>query len=102
MPEAGSGGGAPGGAAARWQGLASPEIIARARLGTGLANPSERGLAKAVQARCDRCSEEMPGTTRGLANPWRLPALHSLREKEKGDRRCPRLSNNRAAERWLN
>src|ERR1043165_1253179 len=68
-------GGAPGGAAARWQGLASPHIIARTRLGTGLANPSEWGLAKPIQARLRRCSEEMPSTTRGLANPWRLPAL---------------------------
>src|SRR5436305_12085483 len=69
-------GGAPGGAAARWQGFARLQIIARTRLGTGLANPSEWGLAKPIQARLRRCSEEMPGTMRGLANPWRLPTLH--------------------------
>src|SRR5207253_459498 len=73
------------GAAARWQGFARLQIIARTRLGTGLANPSEWGLAKPIQARLRRCSEEMPGTMRGLANPWRLPTLHSpFGETEKG------------------
>jgi hypothetical protein len=36
-------GGAPGGAAVRWRGLASLEITARARLGMGLAIPSLQG-----------------------------------------------------------
>src|SRR4051794_2976100 len=36
-------GGAPGGAAVRWQGFASLQITARARLGMGFANPSLQG-----------------------------------------------------------
>src|ERR1043165_5768636 len=71
-------------------------------LGTGLANPSERGLAKPVLARRVGASEEMPGTMRGLANPWRLPALHSLRgRRKKGTGGARAEQNNRAAQRWL-
>src|ERR1043165_2995047 len=83
-------GGAPGGAAARWQGLANLQITPARSLGTGLANPSEWGLAKPVLARRVGVVEEMPSTMRGLANPWRLPALHSPSGKGKRDRRCPR------------
>src|SRR5256885_16889360 len=71
-PGAGSGqpqpaGGAPGGAAVRWRGLASLQITARARLGTDLANPSLQGAYPVPIAR---------GGARGLASPWRFPALH--------------------------
>ena len=41
-------------------------------------------------------------TPRGLANPWRLPALHSLfREGEGNGRRVYPHPNERVAERWL-
>src|SRR3954452_4312809 len=80
-----SAGGAPGGAAFRWQGFARLQIAARARLGTGLANPSEWASqthsGKVAQA--VRSNARLP--PRGLANPWRLSALHSpFGETEKG------------------
>src|SRR5947209_8447136 len=52
-------GGAPGGAAVRWRGFASLEITARARLGMGLANPSE-WASQAHSGKARRCPEEMP------------------------------------------
>jgi hypothetical protein len=51
---------------------------------TGLASPP--GLARETGA------SQAP--ERGLASPWRLPALHSSSRKGKRDRRTRRLSNN--------
>jgi hypothetical protein len=73
-PSAGIGGGAPGGAA--------PYVIGGARPGAGVAtllcSARERTFARSV---------------RGLANPWRLPALHllALAGKEKGKGRAGAL-----------
>jgi hypothetical protein len=73
--EAALAGGAPGGAAVRWRGLASLKITARPRLGMGFAPPSgwasQTRPGKARFIRPDR-----KGRSSGLASRWRLPALH--------------------------
>jgi hypothetical protein len=88
----GIGGGAPGGAAVRWQGFARLQIIARARLGMGLASPSEWGLANPVQARLRRQSgANAPAAPKGPRKPLAPPgAPFPLLGKGKRDRRCPR------------
>src|SRR6185312_5509491 len=65
-----------------------PAAVAVRAPGGGLRNPAleprraDRPIARVVQ--------------RGLASPWRLPALHSLRGTEKGTPARPRRSKNRA------
>src|ERR1051325_4740332 len=66
------------------------QIIARTRLGTGLANLSEWGLAKPIQARLRRCSGGNAGHHKGPRKPLAPPALHSHLGNGKRDRRCPR------------
>src|ERR1043165_3151878 len=63
--------------------------------------PRKPVLARcAATARAGLASLRLP--TRGLANPWRLPALHSpFGETEKGTGGARAETNNRAAQRWL-
>jgi len=64
--------------------------------------PSPRARASSPDAPADPSS----GSVRGLASPWRLPALHPLmkRGKETGKRATPGPGKQTtgAAERWLN
>ena len=61
--------------------------------GAGLITPLPNGARGRPIARAAQ---------RGLASPWRLPALHSpFRGTEKGNRPTPRLQRTGAAERWL-
>src|SRR4051812_11891402 len=75
-------GGAPGGAAVRWRGLASLEITARARLGMGLAIPSLQG---AFGVRLNA-----PGATRGAvaqrpgASPRSIPSSEGEGKRDRG------------------
>src|SRR5256885_17206090 len=60
-------GGAPGGAAVRWQGFASLQITARARLGMGFANPSlqgARGVRRNAPAPHRGAVAQRPGASR--------------------------------------
>src|SRR4051812_18475241 len=73
----------------------APRDGSRKPVRMGLANPFRQGCAGSPGLK-----HRLP--TRGLANPWRLPALHSpsgRRKKGKGDAHAE--TNNRAAERWL-
>jgi hypothetical protein len=81
-------GGAPGGAASGRQASQTCRIWARASRGRA-------SQARSSGAR-NRC---LASAGRGLANPWRLPALHfpTIGEMQKGIRANPRPSNNRAA-----
>src|SRR5438874_6939796 len=86
-----SAGGAPGGAGPYVIGLA-PRARPRKPCPSGEAVPKgpPRDASQASQ--------------RGLANPWRLPALHFPRGTEKRDRAAPaplKKSKPRGAERWL-
>ena len=97
-------GGAPGGAASGQQasqtcrcGTRAPrDGIRNPVLKTGQAGGSPAGSSAA------RETPRSQGALRGLAHPWRLPALHSplRRERENGTGH-PRPSLKRAAQRWL-
>jgi hypothetical protein len=85
MPQAAQAGlrsGAPGGAAVRWRSFARSRSSPAAASGwASQTHPS--GPRKPAQTRFARQSgvtHRLP--PRGLANPWRLPALHSPRERE--------------------
>src|ERR1041385_1525915 len=96
--------GALGGAAARWQGLARLQIIARGGLGMGLASPSEQGLGNPAQARFARQSGvNPPAATKGPRKPLAPPGapFPLARETEKGTGGAHAEPDNRAAERWL-
>src|ERR1700731_3264071 len=82
-------GGAPGGAAPV-QRASQPRWIGRRASRAGVATPFVRRGPGASQA-----------PARGLASPWRLPALHSLFGTEKGNGRPRARSSAGAAERWL-
>src|SRR5947207_8813795 len=87
-------GGAPGGA--------GPYV-------TGAARPGRRARWLARDARAGPFAKDLPREPRklpwGLANPWRLPALHHPRfgEERKKGMGVPgaRKQRIRAAERWL-
>src|SRR5438105_13561578 len=68
---------------------------------TGAARPGRRARWLARDARAGPFAKDLPREPRklpwGLANPWRLPALHPLvsRDGKKGHRRA-RAAKNRA------
>src|SRR3954469_16400499 len=97
-----SAGGAPGGAAFRWQGFARLQIAARARLGTGLANPSE-WASQPIQARLRRQSGVTPGCHRGASQTPGASRRSIPRwgRRKKGPAAPTPKSNNRAAQHWL-
>src|SRR5690349_9881265 len=82
-------GGAPGGAAPRPQASQTCRMW-RARPEAGLANPPLTN-----GARGGPIARDPP--TRGLANPWRLPALHSPSGERKKGHRPPRADQRTGA-----
>src|SRR5262249_48400283 len=63
-----------------------PATAGRARLGMGLANPSGQRSRKPLSPARRVSPARSQGRVRGLANPWRLPALHLSSESGNRDR----------------
>ena len=61
----------------------------------GGAAPFAKGCARFAKRAAGR---SQGSAKRGLANPWRLPPLHSLTGRKKGKRRSRRRSNNTGGE----